>query len=109
MIEHVAEEATLVDVNDELCPDDKYHENDGQSAFKCNECKMLYLPGIFMCRNKIEEFSSCRTHLGVHKCKMCVMDVIGLEKIRMHRETCLVICCWGRCPPAFISKGTLPF
>ena len=83
-------EVTIVEytsINDELCIDEEFIENDGKTAFKCLQCKMFFLPGSFMYGNEIAEYDLCRTHLGVTKCEMCAMDLIGLDKIRVHRAT----------------------
>ena len=37
-----------MNVNDELCPDIEYGENDGKTAFKCIECKLIFIPMSYM-------------------------------------------------------------
>ena len=65
--DHAEQEAQIV--NDELCPDDIYHhaknENIEQSAFRCLECRMLFLPTSHVDGSNILDFSSCRRHIGV--------------------------------------------
>ena len=58
-------------------------ENDGKEAFTC---EMTFIPMCYMCM--IYVYESCRKHVGAIKCKDCALDLIGLDNIRMHMETC---------------------
>ena len=78
---------TDIHVNDEMCNDEEYHENYGKTAFRCMECKMVYIPGTFMHGNEIVDYNLCKQHLGVIKCEVCRMDLIGFDRIRVHRES----------------------
>ena len=77
-------------VNDEICPDDVYHEGEtiGVTPFRCHECRMLFLPKSYTEGNTIVNFESCRSHLGVLKCKHCAIVLVGLTKIGCHRQVC---------------------
>ena len=82
------EEQDVSIVNDELCPDDVYHQAESESignrAFRCNECRMLFLPSSHVDGSKIEDFNSCRRHIGVQKCSSCKIVFVGLAKIGCH-------------------------
>ena len=54
-----------MNVNDEVCPDFEYEENDGKKAFRCLQCKLFYLPGTHMFGNEILDYAICGKHLGV--------------------------------------------
>ena len=86
------EEQEVQIVNDELCPDDIYHqaesENIEQRAFRCLECRMLFFPTSHVDGSNILDFSSCRRHIGVQKCSSCKIVLVGLAKIRCHRQVC---------------------
>ena len=67
----VAEEATEdvaaaigKDVNDEVCPDDEYNvvDNIEKTAFRCFQCRMLFLPVSHIHGNEIVKYESCRRH-----------------------------------------------
>ena len=77
-------------VNDEFCPDKDYQnvETVGITPFRCHECRMLFLPENYAEGNTIENFESCRSHLGVLKCKQCAIVLVGLTKIGCHRRVC---------------------
>ena len=75
-------------VNDELCPDIEYGENDGKAAFKCLECKLVFIPMSYMHGDGIVDYELCRRHVGVIKCENCAMPLVGLNRIRSHRENC---------------------
>ena len=66
----------------------KLDENDGKEAFTCLECEMTFILMCYMYGNTIYEYESCRKHVGAIKCKDCALDLIGLDNIRMHMETC---------------------
>ena len=80
--------AQAMKVNDELCPDNEYGENDGKSAFKCSECKLLFIPMTYFHGDGIADYEHCGKHIGVLKCENCAMPLVGLERIRSHRENC---------------------
>ena len=86
------EEQDVSIVNDELCPDDVYHQAESESignmAFRYNECRMLFLPSSHVDGSKIEDFNSCRRHIGVQKCSSCKIVLVGLAKIGCHRQVC---------------------
>ena len=73
-----------------MCNDEEYHENDGKTAFRCMECKMVYIPGTFMHGKEIVDYNLCKQHLEVIKCEVCRMDLIGFYRIIVHREYCHV-------------------
>ena len=72
-------------LSDELCPDDIYHqaesESIGQRAFRCQECRMLFLPTSHLDGSVISDFNSCQRHIGVQKCPKCKIVLVGLAKI----------------------------
>ena len=78
--------------NDELYPDDIYHqaesESIGQRAFRCQECRMLFLPTSHLDGSVISDFNSCQRHIGVQKCPKCKIVLVGLAKIGCHRQVC---------------------
>ena len=76
-------------VNDELCPDDVYHkvENIG-TAFRCLQCRLLFLPMSHLDGNNIVNYETCRMHIGVLKCENCAIVLVGLAKIGCHRQVC---------------------
>ena len=69
-------------------PEEGLEENDGQEAFKCLQCKLLFIPGSHMHGNEIFDYESCRRHLGVNKCRNCALPLIGLDRMRAHLERC---------------------
>ena len=69
-------------------PEEGLEENDGQEAFKCLQCKLLFIPGSHMHGNEIFDYESCRRHLGVNKCRNCALPLIGLDRMRAHMERC---------------------
>ena len=77
-------------VSDEFFPDDVYHGVDGigQEAFRCFQCRMLYIPTSHVDGNPIVTHEMCRMHIGVCKCVHCAHVLVGLAKIRCHREVC---------------------
>ena len=77
-----------MEVNDELCPDSEFEETDGKTAFRCLQCKIVYIPGTYMHGDTILEINQCRGHNGVIKCENCRMDLVGMQRIKSHRETC---------------------
>ena len=62
-------------------------ENNGKEAFKCLECKLLFISMCHMLGNNIFDHESCRRHLGVMMCKNCALDLIGLDNIRTHMDS----------------------
>ena len=72
-------------VSDEFCPDDVYHRVDGigQEAFRCFQCRMLYIPTSHVDGNPIVTHEMCRMHIGVCKCVHCAHVLVGLAKIRL--------------------------
>ena len=81
--------ANAEDVNDEVCPDDQYKVVEiEQTAFRCFQCRMLFLPAAHIDGNKIENYESCRRHIGIAKCQSCAIVLVGLAKIRCHRQVC---------------------
>ena len=81
---------TRKDVNDELCPDALYlnAENIGKEAFRCLQCRMMFLPTSHLEGNRIKNFDLCRMHIGVHKCENCAHVLVGLARLRCHRQVC---------------------
>ena len=77
-------------IDDEFCPDEDYHEVDnvGKTAFICHQCRMSFLPKNYKEGNTIETFESCRRHIGVLKCEHCASVLVGLTRIRCHRQVC---------------------
>ena len=82
-------------VDDEVCPDNEYageNDNDigsdGRTAFRCFQCRMLYLPMDYKDGNQIVNYELCRRHIGVFKCERCAKVVVGLGRIRCHRQVC---------------------
>ena len=84
------EDTPAVVVPDEFCPDDVYHEVEtiGKTAFRCLQCRILFLPISHLDGNTIVDYESCRSHIGVVKCEKCAFVLVGLAKIRCHREVC---------------------
>ena len=80
--------STSKHINDEFCPDEDYHEVDnvGKTAFRCHQCRMSFLPKNYKEGNTIETFESCRRHIGVLKCEHCAFVLVGLTRIRCHRQ-----------------------
>ena len=78
-------------INDEFCPDEDYQEVDnvGMTPFRCHQCRMLFLPKNYKEGNTIETFESCRGLIRVLKCEHCAFVLVGLSKIRCHRQVCL--------------------
>ena len=70
-----------MNVNDELCPDIEYGENDGKTAFKCLECKLVFIPMSYMHGDGIVDYELCRRHVGVIKCENCAMPLVGLNRV----------------------------
>ena len=52
-------------------------ENNGKEAFKCLECKLLFIPMCHMLGNKTFDYESCRRNLRVIKFKNCASTVGG--------------------------------
>ena len=77
-----------IEIEDEFCQDDEYLELDGKSAFICDQCKQTFFPMTHMHGNVVYQYSRCREHIGVTKCKGCRLDLVGLDKILAHREVC---------------------
>ena len=79
-------------VHDEICSDTVYNnevvDSTGKIAFRCHQCRMLYLPVSYKDGNKIEDYEICRSHIGVTKCENCARVLVGLTKIRCHRQVC---------------------
>ena len=83
------------EVVDEFCPDTEYASandddfgSDGRIAFRCFQCRMLYLPKDHKEGNHIVNYELCRRHIGVFKCESCAKVVVGLARIRCHRQVC---------------------
>ena len=87
-IENESEKSTFCEptekVRDEFCPDDVYNGE----AFRCFQCRMLYIPKSHLDGNPIVAHERCRMHIGVLKCESCAHVLVGLAKIRCHREVC---------------------
>ena len=64
-----AKGAQGIEVNDELCPDTEYEENDGKTSFRCLQCKMFFLPMSYKYGDEIVDYRECRQHIGVIKCE----------------------------------------
>ena len=77
-------------VDDEFCPDDEYHEveNIAETAFRCLQCRMLFLPVLHSEENDIANYESCSRHIGVKRCENCAFVLVGLARIRCHRQVC---------------------
>ena len=82
-------------VEDEVCPDTEYASVDdddigsnGRTAFRCSQCQMLYLPEDHEDGNEIVNYELCRRHIGVYKCESCARVIVGLARIRCHRQVC---------------------
>ena len=69
-------------------PEEGVEENDGSEAFKCLQCKLVFIPMSHMHGNQIFDYDSCRRHLGVNKCRNCALPLIGLARMRAHMERC---------------------
>ena len=84
------EEAPNRVLSDEFCPDEDYDEMEsvGKTPFRCHQCRMLFLPKNYLEGNKIANFESCQSHIGVLKCKKCAFVLVGLTKIGCHRQVC---------------------
>ena len=87
--------AGVEEVNDEVCPDTEYASvdvdnrfDDGKKAFRCYECRILHLPVDYIDGNVIENCNLCRGHIGVYKCESCARVIVGLARIRCHRQVC---------------------
>ena len=87
--------APSVVVEDEVCPNTEYANadsddigSDGKTAFRCFQCRMLYLPDDHRDRNHIMNYEHCRRHMGVFKCESCAKVIVGLARIRCHRQVC---------------------
>ena len=84
------------EVVDEMCPDTVYTSeqigdetgNVEGTAFRCHECRMLYLPETHREGNPITDFEKCRRHIGVKKCDSCARVIVSLARIRCHRQVC---------------------
>ena len=77
----------ITDVDDEICSDEEYYEEiDPGSAFTCLQCQIEHYPENFVEGSKVLFYGLCRWHLGVYKCKNCLKNLIGLSKIRDHRQ-----------------------
>ena len=90
--ENLQKEQEVQVLSDELCPDDIYHQAESESieqkAFRCLECRMWFLPTSHTDGNVILDFNSCQSHIGVKKCPACKIVLVGLAKIRCHRQVC---------------------
>ena len=90
--EDLEKEQEVQVLSDELCPDDIYHQAESESiekkAFRCLECRMWFLPTSHIDGNVILDFNSCQSHIGVKKCQACKTVLVGLAKIRCHRQVC---------------------
>ena len=82
-------------VNDEVCPDTEYDSedvdtrcDDGKTAFRCFQCRILHLPADHSDGNLIVNYNLCRRHIGVYKCESCARVIVGLARIRCHRQVC---------------------
>ena len=82
-------------VDDEVCPDTEYASAndddigcDGRTAFRCFQSRMLYLPKDHKDGNYIVNYELCRRDIGVFKCESCAKVVVGLARIRCHRQVC---------------------
>ena len=76
------------EVNDEVCSDTEYGSvdsdtrcDDGKTAFRCFQCRLLYLPVDHSDRNLIVNYDLCRRHIGVYKCESCARVIVGLARI----------------------------
>ena len=79
----------VTDIDDEVCSDEEYYDEiDAKSAFTCLQCKIEYFPEHFVKGEKVLFYGLCRWHLGVSKCKNCSVNMVGLGKIRAHRQIC---------------------
>ena len=83
------------EVCDEVCPDTVYASangddfgNDGSTAFRCFQCRMLYIPEAHREGNIIKNYELCQRHIGVLKCDGCAKMIVGMAKIRCHRQVC---------------------
>ena len=90
--ENLEKEQQVQVLSDELCPDDIYNQAESESneetAFRCVECRMWFLPTSHIDGNVILDFNSCQSHIGVKKCPACKTVLVGLAKIRCHRQVC---------------------
>ena len=90
--EDLEKEQEVQVLSDELCPDDIYHQAESESiekkAFRCLECRMWFLPTSHIDGNVILDLNSCQSHIGVKKCQACKTVLVGLAKIRCHRQVC---------------------
>ena len=84
VVEAEPTKATEDVVEDEFCPDEVYNK----TAFRCFSCRMLFLPDSYLDGHEIMKYESCRSHIGVKKCEACAIVLVGLAKIRCHRQVC---------------------
>ena len=79
----------VTEIDDEICSDEEYYDEiDAKSAFTCLQCKIEYFPENFVEGEKVLFYGLCRWHLGVWKCRNCSINLVGLGKIRAHRQIC---------------------
>ena len=83
------------EVNDKVCPDTEYASveketrcDDRKTAFRCFQCRILHLPMDHIDGNPIVNYNLCRRHIGVYKCDGCARVIVGLARIRCHRQVC---------------------
>ena len=78
-----------VEVDDEVCDDEKYYDVvDPDIAFTCLQCNLGHFPAKYKDGDTVKKWALCRWHLGVRKCRNCGITLIGMDRIKAHRQIC---------------------
>ena len=76
-------------VCDNICDDEQYYDVvDPAIAFTCLQCKLEHFPVNYKDGDTVKKWAICRWHLGVSKCRKCGKKLIGMDRIRTHRQVC---------------------